>query len=78
MHIHVSGHCDIRLSKADQARVLAERKARPHRWAPEAGYVTFIVRREDDLDPAMELIQMSHQHLANVHSGRLVSGGTDA
>jgi len=38
MHIHGAGHCDIRLSKADQGRVLADGKARPHRWAPEAGY----------------------------------------
>ncbi len=34
MHIHGHGQCDIRLAKADQERVLAEGKARPHRWAP--------------------------------------------
>src|ERR1051326_1355260 len=62
MHIHGHGHCDIRLSKEDQDRVLAEGKARPHRWAPEQGYVTFIVRRETDLEPAMELIRMSRHH----------------
>src|SRR5262245_58337827 len=59
MHIHGHGHCDIRLSKSDQERVLAEGKARPHRWAPEQGYVTFIARDEKDLEPAMELIRMS-------------------
>ena len=64
MHIHGSGHCDIRLAKADQERVLAEGKARPHRWAPEKGYVTFIARDEHDLEPAMELIRMSYDHLA--------------
>src|SRR5712675_2370951 len=31
MHIHGHGHCDIRLSKGDQARVLAEGKACPNR-----------------------------------------------
>lgn len=64
MHIHGSGHCDIRLSKADQERVLAEGKARPHRWAPEAGYVTFIVSDQEDLEPAANLIRMSHRHFA--------------
>ena len=44
------GHSEIRLAMADQARVLAEGKARPHRWAPEQGYVTFVARDEDDLD----------------------------
>lgn len=64
MHIHGKGHCDIRLSKADQERVLAEGKARRHRWAPEAGYITFIVDGEKDLEPAMDLIRLSHQHFS--------------
>ncbi len=68
MHIHGHGHCDIRLSKGDQARVLAEGKARPHRWAPEAGYVTFIVEDEEDLEPAMDLIRMSHHYFADKQS----------
>ena len=65
-HIHGHGHCDIRLAREDQERVLAEGKARSHRWAPERGYVTFVVRNENDLAPAMELIQMSHDYLAGV------------
>jgi len=65
MHIHGSGHCDIRLSKADQERVLAEGKAQPHRWAPEAGYVTFVVRRHEDLEPALDPIRMSHRYFAD-------------
>jgi len=68
MHIHGHGHCDIRLSKVDQERVLAEGKARPHRWAPEAGYVTLIVKREEDLERAMELIRMSHHYFAGKHN----------
>jgi uncharacterized membrane protein YphA (DoxX/SURF4 family) len=65
MHIHGGGHCDIRLSKDDQARVLRKGKARPHRWAPSAGYVTFNVREETDLEPAMQLIQTSHDYFAS-------------
>ncbi len=68
MHIHGHGHCDIRLSKSDQERVLTEGKARPHRWAPEAGYVTLIVNKEEDLERAMELIRISHDHFGNRHS----------
>ena len=62
MHIHGHGHCDIRLTKADQQRVLAQGRARSHRWAPEAGYVTFLVDEEKDLEPAMELNRMSHDY----------------
>jgi hypothetical protein len=64
MHIHGHGHCDIRLSKADQERALAAGQARPHHWAPQAGYVTSMVNDEGDLEPAMELIRMSHQYFA--------------
>jgi Family of unknown function (DUF5519) len=64
MHIHGHGHCDIRLSNGDQERVLAKGKALSHRWAPEAGYVTFIVRDEGDLKEAMGLIRVSHEHFA--------------
>ena len=66
MHIHGHGHCDIRLAREDQERVLAEGKAHSHRWAPERGYVTFVVQNENDLAPAMELIQMSHDYFAGV------------
>ena len=64
MHIHGHCHCDIRLSKGDEERVLAQGKARSHRWAPEAGYVTFIVNNDEDLDRAMDLIRISHAHFA--------------
>ena len=64
MHIHGHGHCDIRLPKGDQERVLAQGKARSHRWAPEAGYVTFIVNNDEDVDRAMDLIRISHAHFA--------------
>ena len=62
MHIHGHGHCDIRLPMDVQQQILAAGKARRHRWAPDAGYITFMVRNELDLEPAMDLIRMSHQH----------------
>ena len=67
MHIHPESFrgCDIQLAKDDQVRVLAEGKARPHRWAPEAGYVTVIVDREEGLAPAMDLIRMSHRYFVD-------------
>ena len=71
MHIHGHGHCDIRLRKDDQERVLAEGKAVPHRWAPGKGYVTFVARDEKDLARAMELIRMSRDYFANDVNGPL-------
>ena len=69
MHVHGTGHCDIRLPKDVQQRVLAEGKARPHRWAPEAGYVTFVVKTEEDMETAMNLIQVSYNYFLTKAGG---------
>ena len=69
MHIHGYGHCDIRLPRGEQERVLSEGKARPHRWAPDQGYVTFIAQDQKDLDPAMELIRTSHNYFVTRGNG---------
>jgi len=49
MHIHGHGHCDIQLAKMIRSGFL--QKARHVRTAgtPQAGYVTLIVREEEDL-----------------------------
>ncbi len=75
MHIHGHGHCDIRLPKDVQEQVLAAGQARRHRWAPEAGYVTFIVQGENDLEPAMELIRASHDHFGGFEREALTETG---
>jgi hypothetical protein len=62
MHIHGFGHCDIRLPLDQQQRVLAEGRARPHRWAPEKGFITAPVTDRESLVLATGLIQISHQH----------------
>jgi hypothetical protein len=69
MHIHGHGHCDIRLPAHVQKQALAEGKARPHRWAPEKGYVTALVSDEKSLEIALELIRTSHKHFANGQAG---------
>jgi len=74
IHIHGHGHCDIRMSKSDQERVLSEGKARRHRWAPDKGYVTFKVGSESDFEPAMELIRTAHAYFAGNRNFETGSG----
>ena len=62
MHIHGGTHCDIRLPLDAQSRALEQGDARPHRWAPEAGYVTVLVRDTADIEKAMNLIRISHEY----------------
>ncbi len=70
MHSHGPTYLDIRLSKDDQALMLRQGKAEPHRYAPQAGYVTFHVGSEKDLEAAKELVQLAYNNavkLVNSH-----------
>lgn len=62
MHNHGPSYLDIRLSKEDQARVLKEKKAEHHRFAPQAGWVTFRIHSDPDVESAKELIQLAYDH----------------
>ena len=62
MHTHGSSHLDIRLSKEDQERMLKEGRAEPHRFAPQAGWVTFRIHSDADIEAAKELIRLAYDN----------------
>jgi luciferase-like monooxygenase len=62
MHTHGASHLDIRLSKEDQQKMLEEGKAEPHRFAPQAGWVTFRIRSEGDAEAAKEVIRLAYDN----------------
>jgi hypothetical protein len=66
MHFHGQTHLDIRLSKSDQARVLAEGKAEKHLYAPQAGWVTFIIKSGEDIDMAKEIVRLAYNYALTI------------
>jgi len=60
MHSHSPTYLDIRLSLEDQKQVLETERAERHRFAPQAGWVTFRVRSEKDLATAKEVIMLAY------------------
>jgi luciferase-like monooxygenase len=73
MHSHGPSYLDIMLSKEDQGRVLKEKKAEHHRFAPQAGWVTFRIRSEEDVENAKALIQLAYDNadrLMTTHKSR--------
>ncbi len=75
MHTHGDTQLDIHLSKEDQERVLKEGKAQHHRALVhhEAGWVTFRIRSEEDLEAAKELVQLAYDNTGKLvasHTGR--------
>lgn len=68
MHFHGPSYLDIRLSKEDRERVLERGGAQEHR-APkhaQAGWVTFMIRSEDDIPTAKEIIQLAYSNAKRV------------
>ena len=81
MHSHGASHFDIRLSKEDQERMLKEGKAEPHRFAPQAGWVTFRIRSEGDVEAAKELIRLAYDNAGKMmaaHMSRRVQQSNQA
>ena len=66
MHSHSPTYLDIRLSMEDQARVLKEGKAEHHRFAPQAGWVTFRIRSAGDIDSAKEIVTLAYDHAKRI------------
>ena len=60
MHSHSPTYLDIRLSLEDQKQVLETERAEPHRFAPQAGWVTLRIRSEKDLATAKEVIKLAY------------------
>jgi hypothetical protein len=75
MHTHGTSHFDIRLSKEDQEKTLKDGKAEPHQFAPQAGWVTFRIRSENNDETAKELIRLAYDNadkLMAAHIAKLV------
>jgi len=62
MHHHGPSFLDIRLSKTDQATALKNGIAIPHRFAPQAGWVSFRIEKAEDLGPAKQLVQLAYEN----------------
>jgi hypothetical protein len=62
MHHHGPSFLDIRLSKSDQATALKNGPAIPHRFAPQAGWISFRIEKAEDLGPAKQLVQLAYEN----------------
>jgi hypothetical protein len=60
MHFHGDTFLDIRLSKEDQATMLDQGIVIPHRFAPQAGWVSFRIENAEDVERAKNIVQMAY------------------
>ena len=62
MHSHGPTWLDIRLSKEDQAAALKNGEALRHRFAPQAGWISFRIGKFEDLSTAKKIIQLAYDN----------------
>jgi luciferase-like monooxygenase len=62
MHSHGPSWFDIRLSRGDQESILKAGEALPHRFAPQAGWVSFRIEKPEDLANARKIIQLAYEN----------------
>src|SRR6266700_4062625 len=73
MHHHGPSFLDIRLSKSDQEKELKSGTALRHRFAPQAGWVSFRIEKLEDLEAAKRLVRLAYENARTsmeAHSAR--------
>jgi hypothetical protein len=63
-HVHAGGVVDIPFQRSVRDALLAEGLAEEHRWVPNSGWITFHIRREEDLKHALWLMRLSYLRYA--------------
>ncbi|PYX82780.1 MAG: hypothetical protein DMG70_13280 [Acidobacteria bacterium] len=63
-HIHRGGIVDIPFPRSVHDILLADGLAEEHRWVPNSGWITFHIRREEDLKHALWLMRVSYLRYA--------------
>ena len=58
-HVHFWGDVDIPFPRAVHDLLLAEGRVQPHRWLPNSGWITYHIRRLEDLETATWLLRLS-------------------
>lgn len=63
-HVHMTGAVDIPFPRPVRDALLAAGLAEEHPWVPDSGWITFQLRREDDLGHALWLMRLSYLRYA--------------
>ncbi|PYJ85034.1 MAG: hypothetical protein DME70_10260 [Verrucomicrobia bacterium] len=58
-HVHGNGLLDCFVGRANRDRLVESGRALPHHVFPKSGWISFWIRGEDDVQPALELIRIA-------------------
>lgn len=63
-HVHMGGVVDIPFPRSVRDALLADGLAEEHHWVPNSGWITFRIRKDEDLQHAAWLMRMSYLRFA--------------
>src|SRR5215469_5903596 len=63
-HVHRGGIVDIPFPRPIRDALLANHLAEEHRWVPDSGWTTFVIRGEEGLEHAVWLLRLSYLRYA--------------
>jgi hypothetical protein len=58
-HLHGNGLLDCFVGKANRNALVAAGRGSPHHVFPASGWISFWIKDEKDVEPALELIQIA-------------------
>ena len=69
-HFHGPQHIDIRLSKPQQEEALRKHMALRHRYAPQAGWVSCVVKTIEQVEGVKQLIREAYDICVSLKTSR--------
>jgi hypothetical protein len=61
-HVHSNGMVDIPFTRKIRGALVAEGVTQPHHLLAESGWITYYIRREEDVSTAVALMHLSYLH----------------
>ena len=65
-HFHGPRHMDVRLSKPLQEEALRKHMALPHRYAPQAGWVSCVIETVEQAENTKQLIRQAYDNCTSL------------
>lgn len=62
-HTHGDHQADIKFTRAKRDELVREGLAQPHHIHPETGWVTFYIRKEEDIAQAILLFRLAYEEV---------------
>jgi len=69
-HLHGDRLADLPFPKRERDRLIAEGRAREHRWVPDSGWLSVDIRDDSDVEAVIGLFRQAYERASRARSVR--------